>query len=140
MQKYLKLIISSVLIAVVGVFVIDYLSHFLFSNPMETIGYFIGKMSLYFIFSIIFLSIVKLDKREFIKVAVGGIIVASLWGMYYNVLPVIFAYYPTGIALNGLSFLGMGLLGTGIAFGIVHTVAFIGGYYINRSIVSLLKI
>ena len=140
MQKYFKLIINSVLIAVVGVFIIDYFFHLFFSNPMETTGYFIGKMSLYIVFSIIFLSIFNLQKREFIKVVIGGIAVASLWGMYYNVFPIIFDYYPYGIALNGLSFLGMGLLGTGIAFGIVHTLAFIGGYYINRSIVSLLKI
>ena len=135
-----KIIIGSLFISILGVFVIDYFSHLLFSNPMETTGYFLGKLSLYFVFSIIFLSVMNLEKREFIKVAVGGIIVASIWGMYYNVLPAIFDYYPTGIALNGLSFLGMGLLGTGIAFGIVHTLAFVGGYYINRSIISILKV
>jgi len=132
MKKYFKITISSLLIAIIGVFVIDYFSHLLFSNPMETTGYFIGKMSLYFVFSIIFLSVLNLHKREFIKVVVGGIIVASIWGMYYNILPAVFDYYPTGISLNGLSFLGMGLLGTGIAFGIVHTLAFVGGYYIVK--------
>lgn len=139
-KNYFKITISSVLIAVIGVFMIDYFSHLLFSNPMETTGYFLGKMSLYIIFSIMFLSFFNLQKREFIKVVVGGIVVASIWGMYYNIFPLIFDYYPTGISLNGLSFLGMGLLGTGIAFGTVHTVAFIGGYYINRSIMSILKV
>jgi hypothetical protein len=52
-----------------------------------------------------------------------------LWGIYYNILPPIFDYYPFGIALAGLCFLGMGLFGTGLAFGTIHTVAFIGGYY-----------
>jgi hypothetical protein len=135
-----KIFISSLLISIIGVFVIDYLSHLLFSNPMETIPYFLGKMTLYFVFSIIFLSIFNLQKNEFRKVLVAGIIVASIWGMYYNVFPVLFDFYPYGIALNGLTFLGMGLLGTGIAFGIVHVVAFVGGYYINRSIMSILKI
>jgi hypothetical protein len=59
----------------------------------------------------------------------AGVVVASLWGMYYNVLPALFDYYPYGISLRGLSFLGMGLVGTGIAFGVVHTAAFVAGYY-----------
>jgi hypothetical protein len=126
------------LISIIGVWGIDYLSHFLFSNPMETTGYFLGKMTLYFVFSIIFLSFFNLQKNEFAKVVIGGIVVASLWGMYYNVLPSLFHYYPYGIALNGLTFLGMGLLGTGVAFGIVHAAAFIGGYYINRGIMFVL--
>ena len=136
----LKKIINSLFISIIGIFVIDYFSHLLFSNPMETTEYFLGKMTLYFVFSFIFLSFINLQKNEFKKVLIAGVVVALLWGMYYNVLPEIFDYYPYGIALNGLTFLGMGLIGTGFAFGLVHTFAFIGGYYINRNIMSLLKI
>ena len=127
-KKYIKIAINSLLISIIGVFVIDYFSHLLFSNPMETVPYFIAKATVYFIFSIIFLSVINLEKNEFIKVAIGGIVVASLWGMYYNVFPSLLNYYPFGIALRGLTFLGMGLFGTGLAFGTIHTFAFVGGY------------
>ena len=133
------MIISSLLISIIGVFVIDYFSHLLFSNPMETVPYFIAKAVAYFIFSILFLSFINLEKREFIKVAFGGIIVASLWGMYYNVFPALFYYYPFGISLRGLTFLGMGLFGTGLAFGTVHVLAFVGGYYFSKLIFRLNK-
>lgn len=125
----MKILIKSLLISVVGVFVIDYFSHLLFSNPMETMPYFLAKLFLYFVFSIAFLIFLNLQKNEFIKVLIGGISVSLLWGAYYNVLPSIFDYYPFGIALKGLTFLGMEIVGTGIAFGIVHTLAFVGGYY-----------
>jgi len=125
----MKIIIKSLLISVVGVLVLDYFSHLLFSNPMEPLPYFMAKMTLYFVFSAIFLFVINLMEKEFVKVLVGGIVVASLWGVYYNILPVIFHFSPFGIPVNGLTFLGMGLLGTGLAFGIVHTLAFIGGYY-----------
>ena len=128
----MKIAIQSFLISFIGVFVIDYFSHLLFSNPMETMPYFLAKMALYFIFSIIFLLTLNLNKNEFIKVSVGGISVSLLWGMYYNILPAIFDYYPFGISLRGLTFLGMGLFGTGLAFGTVHTLAFIGGYYSSK--------
>lgn len=128
-KNYLKIIIGSILIAIIGVFVVDYFSHLLFSNPMETLPYFMAKSALYFAFSVVFLSIFNLEKREFIKVLVAGISVSLLWGMYYNILPAIFDYYPFGISLRGLTFLGMGLFGTGLAFGTVHTLAFMGGYY-----------
>lgn len=131
-KNYAKIIIGSFLITLVGVFAVDYLFHLLFSSPMETMPYFWAKAALYFIFSIIFLSAVKFEGKEFIKVAIGGIIVASLWGMYYNIFPLIFDYYPFGIPLRGLTFLGMGILGTGVAFGIVHVLAFIGGYYFSK--------
>lgn len=134
-----QILIKSVLIAGIGVFVIDYFSHLLLSNPMETLSYFLGKLTLYFIFSILFLSILNLKKSEFIKVIIGGIVVALMWGAYYNILPLIFDYYPFGIPLQGLTFLGMGLFGTGLAFGIVHTIAFIGGYYLTKGIFSLFK-
>jgi len=129
-------IIKPVIISVVGVFVIDYLSHMFFSSPMETFGYFLAKMAFYIIFSIIFLSVLDLNKNEFIKVAAGGVAVSSLWGMYYNIFPIVFDYYPFGIPLAGLNFLGMGLLGTGIAFGIIHTLAFLGGYYSGKTLLK----
>ncbi len=128
----MKIIIKALLISLIGVYVIDYFSHLFFSNPMETMPYFIAKFVLYFVFSIIFLSIFNLEKREFMKVLIGGIVVSLLWGAYYNVLPLLFDYYPFGIALEGLTFWGMGLLGTGIAFGTVHTLAFVGGYYSSK--------
>ncbi len=130
----MKIAINSLLISIISVFVIDYFSHLLFSNPMETVPYFIAKATVYFIFSIVFLSVLNLEKSEFIKVAVGGIIVASLWGMYYNVFPSLLNYYPFGIPLRGLTFLGMGLFGTGLSFGTIHALAFAGGYYFSKLI------
>ncbi|MEK7578460.1 MAG: hypothetical protein AAB456_01960 [Patescibacteria group bacterium] len=135
-KKYLKIIVSSVLISSVGVLIIDYLSHLFFSNPMETLPYFMAKMALYFVFSIIFLSIFDLNEKELVKVSAAGIIVSSMWGVYYNILPPIFGYYTFGLALRGLTFLGMGLFGTGFAFGTVHAVAFIGGYYASKRILK----
>ncbi len=99
---------------------------------METIPYFLAKLTLYFIFSIIFLLVADLNKNESTKVIISGIIVASIWGTYYNILPALFDFYPFGIPLNGLTFLGMGLMGTGIAFGVVHIIAFTGGYYTSK--------
>lgn len=133
-KNYIKIAINSLLISTVGVFMIDYFSHLLFSNPMETVPYFVAKATVYFIFSVLFLSVLNLNKNEFIKVAIGGIVVASLWGMYYNVFPILFNYNPFGISLRGLTFLGMGLFGTGFAFGTVHTLAFVGGYYSSKFI------
>ena len=137
-KNYIKIIINSIFISVIGIFVIDYFSHLLFSNPMETTGYFLAKMTLYFVFSIIFLSVLNLQKKELTKVIIAGIVVALIWGSYYNIFPAIVNYYPFGISLYGLTFLGMGLFGTGLAFGIVHTLAFIGGYYATRGIISIL--
>lgn len=134
-KNYIQIVIKSLLISVIGVFVIDYFSHLLFSNPMETLSYFFAKITLYFVYSIIFLSVSNLEKSEFGKVAVGGVVVSLLWGTYYNILPSVFDYYPFGIPLVGLTFLKMGFLGTGLAFGAVHTFAFIGGYYSAKRIV-----
>ena len=134
---YLKTGISALLIAVIAVFGVDYFYHLLFSSPMETIPYFLTKFFLYFVFSIAFLSICKSQDTEFGTVAGAGIVVAALWGLYYNVLPLLFGYYPFGISLNGLTFLGMGILGTGLAFGVVHTLAFIVGYYTTTYITKL---
>lgn len=135
-KNYIKIAIKSLLISVIGVLVIDYFSHLFFSNPMETPPYFMAKTTLYFIFSILFLSIINLKEKEFIKVLAGGIAVASIWGLYYNVFPLIFDYYPFGIPLAGLTFLGMGIFVTGVAFGTVHTLAFIGGYYSAKRILK----
>lgn len=126
--------LRALLIAVLGVGVIDYFSHLLFSSPMETTSYFLAKMALYFIFSLVVLSYFKFQGHEFWKVTLAGVIVALLWGSYYNVLPEVFHYYPFGISLKYLSFWGMGLLGTGLAFGVVHTLAFVGGYYATKMI------
>ena len=132
----MKIITRSLLVSLSGVFVVDYFFHLFFSDPMETLPYFMAKATLYFVFSVIFLLIIKLDKNEFLKVAIGGAIVASIWGAYYNILPTIFDYYPFGISLRGLTFLGMGFFGTGLAFGAVHTLAFICGHYFSKSIVK----
>ena len=131
-KNYIKIVVGSIIISVIGVFVIDYFSHLLFSNPMETTPYFLAKLTLYFVFSIVFLSVFNLKEKEFFKVDAAGITVALIWGAYYNILPLIFDYYPFGISLRGLTFLGMGLFGTGLAFGIVHALAFVGGYYSAR--------
>ena len=138
-KDYLKIFISAVLISVIGVFIIDYFSHLLFSEPMETLGYFIAKAVAYFIFSLIFLAIFNLDKNKLVKIIAAGIVVASLWGMYYNIFPLIFEYYPFGIALNGLTFLGTGIFWTGLAFGLVHVLAFIVGYYASEFILKKFK-
>lgn len=136
----MKILIKAFLISIIGVFIIDYFAHLLFSTPMETVSYFIIKAIFYFIFSIIFLYFFDQEKIWFIKVLVAGIIVALLFWSYYNVLPVIMEnifnieYYPLGIALSWLTFLKMGFLGTGIAFWIVHTLAFITGYYLSNFI------
>lgn len=135
----IKIIIKSLSISVIGVFVVDYFSHFLFSNPMETIPYFLAKLAFYFVFSILFFSSIDVNKKEFVKIVITGIVVSLLWGFYYNILPIIMdkvfhiEFYPFGIALNGLTFLRMGVFGTGIAFGIVHTLGFVGGYYSIQS-------
>lgn len=133
---YLNLGMRSLLVAAVGVFGVDYFSHLLFSSPMETGSYFFAKFSLYAVFSVVFLSFFKLQRTEFGIVAGAGVVVAALWGLYYNIFPLLFGYYPSGIPLQGLSFLGMGLLGTGLAFGIVHTLAFIVGYYVTAYMVK----
>lgn len=130
----MRVLLRSILIGAIGVFVIDYFSHLLFSSPMETTPYFFAKMALYVVFSLVFLSALNLRVHEFSKVIMGGIVVALLWGTYYNVLPALFDFYPFGISLRYLSFLGMGIIGTGLAFGIVHTLAFIGGYYASKSL------
>lgn len=135
-----RIFFGSLIISITGVFIIDYFSHFLFSKPMETTEYFYIKAIAFFLFSIVILRYVNFTQHELRKVIICGIVVASLWGMYYNVFPAIFNYYPYGIALNGLSFLGMGIFGTGLYFGIVHTLAFIGGYYTQRIVLNLLSI
>ena len=133
-RNIVPLFLKSICIAAVGVFGVDYFSHLLFSSPMETVPYFLAKASLYLVFSLFFLAYIDVRKHQFGKVVLGGITVALTWGAYYNVLPELFHYYPFGIALYGLTFLGMGLFGTGLAFGIVHTAAFVVGYYASKLI------
>ena len=135
MSRYLRKGASALLIAATGVFGVDYFSHLLFSSPMETGPYFFAKLIVFFVFSFVFLSVFR-SKNSFGAVAGAGVIVSALWGLYYNVLPLAFGYDPFGISLQGLTFLGMGLLGTGIAFGIVHALAFVVGYYIATSLLS----
>jgi hypothetical protein len=136
-KNYLKIIINSILLAIIGVWGVDYIFHFLFSSPMETQAYFMAKMTLYLLGGVIFLSFFNLNKHRFLKVLSVGIVIASLWGIYYNILPILFDFYPFGIPLNGLSFLGMGILGTGLSFGIVHVAAFVCGYYLSQWIWNL---
>ncbi len=133
-KSYFRILVSSLIITIIGVFVVDYFSHLFFSNPMETVPYFFAKAALFLIYSFLFLSIIDVKKKEFVKVLIGGVVVAAIWGAYYNVFPAVFGYYPFGMSLAGLSFLGMGILGTGIAFGIVHALAFVVGYYASRTI------
>ena len=143
--NYLKIIIYSLVITGVGVFVIDYFSHLVFSDPMETVPYFFTKAALYFVFSLLFLSFVELKSKRFLKVLIAGVVVSLLWGFYYNILPAVMDsvfnidFYPFGVALNGLTFLGMGLLGTGFAFGVVHTAAFVGGYYVTVLVERIMR-
>ena len=138
-KRWMKNALGATIIALVGVFVVDYIAHLFFSDPMETFPYFLAKLVLFFLFSFAFLSLVKLDKKEFLKVVIGGIIVSSLWGLYYNVFPEVFGYYPFGLSLYDLAFLGMGDLGTGAAFGTVHTIAFVFGYYVSKKIFGKIK-
>lgn len=137
MKTFVNTVIGSLVISIVGVLGVDYFSHLLFSNPMETWAYFLTKMSWFFVFSIIFLSVTDSNKQNFIKILGAGILVSAIWGAYYNILPALFDFYPFGIPLEGLSFLGMGLIGTGLAFGTVHALAFVAGYYVaKRFIIS----
>lgn len=145
-MKYLKLAIASVLIAVFGVYVVDYPFHLFLSTPMENITYFIAKDTLYTVYSFVFLYLasrtdgihIDLTTYRLWKIFLGGFVVAGLWGIWYNVLPWLLEvtlkidFYPFGIPVSGLSVLGQGLIFTGVAFGIVHTVAWMVGYYFTR--------
>jgi len=141
MKRGLKLIINSLLIAAIGVFVIDYFSHLFFSTPMETRGYFFVKAAFFFIFSLFFLRkefVFKRFNTRFKNALFGGFVLASLFGIYYNIFPY-FGFKTYGISLYGLSFLNMGLFGTGLAFGIVHTLGFVVGYYISKLVLGAFK-
>ncbi|MBI5798182.1 hypothetical protein HZA98_04745 [Candidatus Woesearchaeota archaeon] len=138
MRKGFKIILHAIFIALIGVFGIDAFFHFFFSKPMETLPYFFTKAALYLIFSLFFLVFIAIKKKEALKVTTAGLLVAGIWGAYYNILPTLFHFYPFGIALQGLTFLGIGILGTGIAFGVIHILAFIGGYYIGKALVEMI--
>ena len=134
-KDILKIFAKSLIIAIIGVFNIDYFSHLLFSSPMETFSYFVFKAFFYFVFSLLFFYFIDLRKHEIQNVIFGGIIVAGLFGLYYNVLPIFtYGYLPYGISLKYISFLGFGNFITGLFFGIVHTLSFIGGYYVSKII------
>lgn len=140
MNKYLKYLIQSFLIAIIGVIVIDLPSHFFFSSPMETLGYFLMKMSYYFAFSYIFLIFIDLKpKKELIKVLVAGVIISTFWGIYYNIIPMIFGFTPFGIPLSSISFLGTSIFLTGLAFGLIHIFAFVIAYYLSKLILIKIK-
>lgn len=126
-NKLVKILIKALILAAIAVFLVDLLGHIFFVDKLETADYFLAKFSLYFIFSIIFLAFFKL---RFLTIAIGGVIVASLFGIYYNVLPPILNYVPFGIPLDELSFLGFdSLFINGILFGTLHVLAFITGAF-----------
>ena len=132
MNNYLKAFLKSIIISMVGVLGIDLLTHTFLSTPNETFGYFAIKFILFLVFSFIFLLIFK--KPSFYKVAIGGIIVSLIFGFYYNILPLLTGYSTYGISLRDISFLGAGIFLTGLAFGIVHTLAFVVGFYSSKII------
>lgn len=135
-----QIIIRSLLIATIGVYVVDYFSHLYFSTPMETPAYFLVKAVFFFIFSLFFLRkefIFKKFNTRLKNALFGGVVIASFYGIYYNVLPY-FGYNPLGISLYGISFLGMGILGTGAAFGIIHTLSFVIGYYLSKPLLEII--
>jgi len=53
-RNYVKIATSSLIISIIGVFGIDYFSHLLFSNPMETVPYFIAKATVISYFRLYF--------------------------------------------------------------------------------------
>lgn len=113
----------------------DALFHFIFSKPFESLPYFGAKFVVYSIFALLFLLIIR--KITFLKSFIAGVIVASLWGTYYNILPPILHYSPFGIPLYGLSVLGeSNLLIVGLFFGVVHTFAFVVGVYASKEIMG----
>jgi len=123
-KRFGTILLHALTIGIIAI-ILDYLVHLTLTAPMETISYFLTKFVVFFIFSVIFLSIIR--KLTILKIVIGGIIVASIWGFYYNILPVLFDYTPYGIPLSELSFLGTGLILTGLFFGITHTLGFIIG-------------
>lgn len=141
MDKSLGLKGSSYLwfVLLVGLFAIifDAIFHFFFSSPFETVPYFLAKFVVFSFGALVFLLVVKKKALVFWKVLLGGVVVASVWGLYYNVLPAIFNFNPFGIALKGLSVLGShNLFVTGLFFGVVHTFAFVVGFYLSKEIMK----
>jgi hypothetical protein len=133
-NKFLGLMYSALLISLFAI-MFDALFHFIFSHPFESLPYFVAKFVVYSIFAFFFLLVIK--KITFLKTFVAGIIVASLWGTYYNILPPILHYSPFGIPLYGLSVLGSSnLLLVGLFFGLVHTFGFVVGVYLSREVLS----
>ncbi len=132
-KRVKNLFFQALILSIVAVFAVDFLFHYFFSSPMETTYYFLAKFALFFAYSFLFLKYYKMNKKwEFYMVVLAGAIVSLIFGAYYNIFPAIFHYSPFGISLAGLTFLRMGEFGTGLAFGIVHTSAFVVGYYVNK--------
>jgi len=130
MNKFLRIFFKSLIISIFAVFLFDLPLHYFFSVPMETVGYFLIKFSLYFIFAFVFLLVFK--KAKFYEVLGGGIVVALIWGAYYNLIPAFTNYSVVGIPLSEISFLGRGIFLTGSSFGIIHTLGFIIGFYVSK--------
>lgn len=125
--KLSEIFLYPLIVAGVAVLIIDLPTHFFLTSPNETFSYFFTKFIVYYIYSSVFLNFFKL---KFLNIAIGGAIIATLWGIYYNILPLLFDYTPYGIALNGIAFLGItNYLITGLLFGLTHTIGFIAGVY-----------
>lgn len=116
---------EALIIASIAVFIIDLPVHYFLSSPMETTSYFIAKFIFYSIFSLIFLNYYDIEDTKIVIIA--GTIVASLWGIYYNILPSYLGYVPYGLALKDVTFLNFGYLGSALGFGITHTLGFVLG-------------
>ena len=125
-----KLLLASLLATFIAI-LFDFIIHYTLSSPMETFGYFFIKFTIYYIFATIFLILLK---QTFLKIVIAGIVISSLFGIYYNLLPAI-GYTPFGISLKGLSVLGISsYLFVGLFFGIVHTLGFMLGIYSTKLI------
>ena len=119
----------SAILAVVAI-IFDYIIHRTLTSPMETTGYFIAKFLFFFALAIIILTFYpRKGTREFRYVIITGIVVALLWGAYYNILPALIGYTPFGIPLIGLTFLNYTGFMSGLLFGATHVAAWMIGYY-----------
>ncbi len=133
-MKRKNIFLGALLIAVIAVFVWDLLIHLFFSEPFETIGYFLGKFTLYFVFSFFFLAFFK--KPKFLGVLIFAVATAGIWGIYYNILPLITGFVPFGIPLSEIIVLNVqNIFFSGFFFGIVHWIGFIMGYYVTAKLI-----
>lgn len=127
-----RLILASLITVIIAIS-IDYFIHLLFTDPMETLGYFTAKFLVFFVFSLIFFSIFSFVKLRQIYIIIGGIVVALIWGTYYNILPAVSDYSTFGIPLSELAFFGFeNDIIVGLLFGITHVLGFFIGANIGR--------